>query len=177
MRILILCFVTLTTLGCAAGYTWTVQESNRPDGVYGDWVTEEVRDEFGAYTFSTAKGESSDNDFGETPPRIIIQDDFVLKMYVGDGYICDSGYIKADTIWYQGADAVMRENRYLTTPKLGNDHFKWKGRDTELQRLMHMLQVYDKLAVRYTDSCGAQRTITYAISGTHHNNTREIAPN
>ena len=178
MKVLLILIIGALTCGCVASYTWTVQESNRPDGVYGDWVTEEQIDDFGSYSFSTAKGQSSDSDFGAAKPKIVIQDDFVIKMFVGDGYICSANrIIRGDAIWFYGNDASRRESLYLSLPEDGNsDHFDWRGRGGELQRLMYQLAIYDKLVLRFTDTCGKQRTVTFAISGEHHNYTNEIAP-
>ena len=161
--------------GCVAPYRWVVQESGRADGVYGDWVTREKVSDFGSYSYSTAKGVSADRDFGASPPRIVVQDDFVIKMFVGDDFICDSSH--ADTIWYVKDEIVLRERLYMRVAPDSKNHFQWIGTDSSVTRFMHMLRIYDKLAVRYTDSCGKQRTITFAIAGSHHNETMEIAPN
>ena len=170
LRCLLMGFLMLSTTGCAALYSGTVEETNRPDGTYGDWVTKESVDDFGSYSFSTASGSSSSKDVGQKI-QIVVQDDFIIKLYVGDGYICSDGGIPADTIWSRGNE-VFREQTLMFLPYRGaRNYFSWEGRTPTLKRLMHLLNFYDSLLIRYTDICGKQRTLKYAISGSHHNLT------
>jgi len=174
-RKMLLCGALAAASGCST-YQWTVVETNRPNGTYGDWTTTEVTDEFGSYSFSRAYGQSSNSDLGARRPEIVVQDDFAISMYVGDDYICGDSSIFGEVIWSELGGASLRERQILSLPVNGRDHFEWIGTHVTVKRLMHQLAVFDLLSVRYTDTCGTQRTINFAISGSHHNDTSEIAP-
>ncbi len=183
-----LIMISLCFAGCAAQYRWTVVESNRPDGDYGDWKSVEQTDEFGSYTFSIAKGRRDDKAFEDGAVRIVIQDDFIIRIYPGDTYICSEfgTYgklgISAQTAWKMNDQIVRNETLYLSVSQ-SSDHFFWQddrlspyGWVGAADRFLHMLNLYDELVLRYTDACGEQSTSRFSIEGTHHNYTAEVAP-
>lgn len=159
---------------------YSVTETNRPDGTYGGWLTVEQTDPFGSYTFSTAKGATiRGGDFGDSVPRIVVQDDFVINIYSGDGYICSGQY---SSIYFDykltRAGVPAEQGRSLWRVADSNDHFemiasydRWRT-----QSWLHALNTFDRLYVQYTDECGEQKVLEFDISGSHHNKTNIVSP-
>lgn len=160
---------------------YLVTETNRPDGTYGGWVTVEQTDPFASYTFSTAKGAAiRGGDFGDSAPRVVVQDDFVINIYSGDGYIC-SGQYSSIHLDYKLTKAGMpaEQGRSLWRVVDSNDHFqmitsydRW-----QTQAWLHALNTFDLLYVQYTDECGEQKVLEFDISGSHHTKTSIVSPN
>jgi|TARA_B110000211_G_C13883866_1_gene466365 hypothetical protein len=172
---------------------YAVSETKRPDGTYGAWETKERTDAFSSYTFSTVEGKAvRGENFGDSAPRIVVQDDFVINLYTGDGYICKGtfGGIWVDRIFRKSGLSddsykhdfdmpdspydLYNHNYWLVADS--GDHIEIKGKNSKTNQWLYALNKYDSVFFQYTDECGEQKVLEFDISGTHHNKTSIVTP-
>ena len=172
-------FCFLTACASAPRPVYNVVETNRPDGTYGGWTTFEQKDPFNSYTFSKASGEAVRGaDFGDSDPKIIVQDDFAISIYSGDGYIC-SGQYRSLYLDYKLTKPGLPDDvgRSLWRLADSNDHFEMMTSYDQWRThaWLHALNTYDRMYLQYTDECGEQKVLDFNISGNHHTKTTIIS--
>jgi len=184
IHVFVISILCLIMIGCGSmpRNQYAINETNRADGTYGAWVTTEQTDVFLSATFSIATGKALRGaDFGESSPKIVIQDDFVVRIYPGDGYIC-TGLSNGLYVDYVLKGENMPDDsgkRSYWHVSESNDYLKLEGNDASWrkQAWLHALNEYDTAFFKYTDECGEQRVLEFDISGTHHNKTSVVTLN
>ena len=160
---------------CASGprISYESTQTYRPDGIYGGWKTQNNSNEFDQWVVSRAEGEK--HNWAENVPFIHVENDSYIGFNIGDGYMCEMGYF-TDMSWSKpGVDSyISQEVLYVSKDRkmlyLQKEPIVGRG---NLDRLLYMLNFYDKLALKTSDSCGENRITRYNIKGTHHITTKQ----
>jgi len=151
-------------VGCAIS-TPLLVDFRTPDTKYGNWNYIKNSDEFDgdihvSYTHSSDK---------KAYIRIVTQSaDSGFEYSNGDSYICAVySSVNAEMIFYKDGIEKLRQDSLLTI----STNSKILGRNNlggGENKFNQLLNKYDKLKIRTTDSCGTVITNTFNIKGTTH---------
>jgi len=178
-RILLLTVFLISACASGPRYSFESQWVDRQDGVYGDWTTSNNSNEFNVWTSSRVLG--SKGGLFSNQSYIEVQSGRNTNTYVGinisDGYICGDSIV-AKMAW-EGFDGQKKiESTYFRTSKNNEELMFSKNRyaETEQNRFIHMLNIWDKLTIQTEDTCGEVTIVRFGIEGTHHMTTTETSP-
>ena len=163
---LALVLMVLGIVGCAVSIPLLV-DFRDPNTKYGDWHYSTSTDEFNG-DFLLSLVQSTDN---IAYMRIITSantNESQFEYVTGDSYICAlNSSLRAKMIFYKDGKEALRQEPFLTV----SSNSKVLGR-TNLgsgeNQFNQLLNRYDQLKIRTTDSCGTVTTNTFNIKGTTH---------
>lgn len=177
-RLLLLTAIVLTACASGPRFEYELSQVYRPDGPYDAWKTTNVSNEFNRFVDSRAMGEK--HNWSENVPFVRVVDDHYVGFNIGDGYICAQVRISAQMSWSKsGVASYVTEESFVLSDDDTMLEVEWdplRGTRTT-DRLMYMLNYFDKLAVQTSDTCGETRITRYDISGSHHVTTKQTDEN
>ena len=153
-------------VGCAVNPPLLV-DFRDPNIRYGDWYYSKSTDDFNG-DFLLSLVQSTDNIAYMRVITSVNTNKSRFEYVNGDSYICAiNSSLRAEMIFYKDGKEALRQEPFLTI----STNNKVLGR-TNLgsgeNQFNQLLNRYDKLKIRTTDSCGTVTTKTFNIKGTTH---------
>jgi len=171
--------VILMLSACATVNDYELTKTQRADGAYGAWTTTTQTNVFGSARFSYTYGKVIQSTRPTSlKPRLIVQDDFSLRIETGDSFICGISGIGFDYVLEKDGLAndigrsiwVLDDSRLFIRLNKGDLLLdKWR-----FGAWIHAFNLYDKATIRYTDDCGQTLIMEFDISGDTHLRSEEI---
>ena len=172
--------ITLIISACATGsgprWLWEVQWVDRQEGTYGNWTTSHNSNEFDVWTRSRVLGSKGGQFSNQSYIHVQSSqgEDAFVGINIGDGFICGDE-ILVKMAWEDSQGGKKIETTYLST-STNNELLLFSYKRAEKYRFLHMLNLYDKLAIQTVDKCGENTIVRFNIEGTHHMTTTETNP-
>ncbi|MDB9947291.1 hypothetical protein OAD71_03420 [Gammaproteobacteria bacterium] len=160
--VLIVCGI----VGCAVS-TPLLVDFRDPDTKYGDWNYSKLTDEFNG-NFLMSFVQSTDNIAYMRVLTSLNTNGSRFEYANGDSYICVLySSLKAEMIFYKDGKEALRQEPFLTisTDNKVLGHTNLGSGENQFNQLLNR---YDKLKIRTTDTCGTVITKTFNIKGTTH---------
>jgi len=162
----LLLILPLLIVSCAVNPPLLV-DFRDPNIRYGDWYYSKSTDDFNG-DFLISLVQSTDNIAYMRVITSVNTNESRFEYVNGDNYICVLNYsLRAEMIFYKDGKEALRQEPFLS---ISTDN-KVLGR-TNLgsgeNQFNQLLNRYDKLKIRTTDSCGTVTTKTFNIKGTTH---------
>ena len=165
MKHLLTLLLPLLIVGCAVS-TPLLVDFRIPDTKHGDWYYNTSYDEFDG-DFLRSFVQSTDNIAYMGVITSLNTNESRLEYVNGDSYICVIySRLNTEMIFYKDDKEQFRQEVLLRIST--NNTVLVGGLGGGENQLNQLLNRYDKLKIRTTDSCGTVTTKTFNIKGTTH---------